>query len=110
MNALVTGGAGFIGSHLVERLVKESPAGVRVRVVDNLSTGKLENLQPFLSQVEFIQGDLTDMAVCERAVRDIEVVFHEAAVPSVPKSVDNPVLSHTSGVHAVDNGKRGGPL
>ena len=100
MNVLVTGGAGFIGSHLVERLVAESGAGISVRVVDNLCTGKLENIRPFLPRIEFIQGDLLDEDVRERAARDVEVIFHLAALPSVPRSVANPVPSHLHGVHA----------
>lgn len=100
MNVLVTGGAGFIGSHLVERLVAESGPAISVRVVDNLLTGRLENLRPFRDRIEFIQGDVADEAVRERAVRDVEVIFHQAAVPSVPRSVKNPVESHLHGVHA----------
>jgi nucleoside-diphosphate-sugar epimerase len=100
MNVLVTGGAGFIGSHLVERLVAERAAGVTVRVVDNLSTGKRENLQPFLDRVDFIQGDLQEEEIREKAVRDVEVVFHLAALPSVPRSVAQPIPSHLNGVHA----------
>jgi UDP-glucose 4-epimerase len=98
VNVLVTGGAGFIGSHLVERLLAEH--GVAVRVIDNLSTGRIENIQPFLPRIEFIQADLLDDDARARAVRDIDVIFHEAAIPSVPRSVDDPVTTHKSGVHA----------
>jgi nucleoside-diphosphate-sugar epimerase len=100
VNVLVTGGAGFIGSHIVERLVAEHSRAGAVRVVDNLSTGKMENLRPFLDRIEFIQGDLAEQETCAQAVRDIEVVFHEAAVPSVPRSVADPVESHRHGAHA----------
>jgi UDP-glucose 4-epimerase len=100
LNALVTGGAGFIGSHLTERLVAEGGAGVCVRVVDNLRTGKRGNLRPVLRRIEFLEGDLLEAEVRERAVRDVEVVFHLAALPSVPKSVRDPVESHYQGAHA----------
>src|SRR5207245_5081753 len=88
---LVTGAGGFIGSHLVERLLA---LGQRVRVVDNLSTGKLENLAPVLSDIEFVRADLRDEEVCRRAVRGTEVVFHVAALPSVPRSLADPWTSH----------------
>jgi UDP-glucose 4-epimerase len=99
LNALVTGGAGFIGSHLTERLVSEGGAGVCVRVVDNLRTGKRENLKSVLGRIEFVEGDLLEAEVRERAVRDVEVVFHLADLPSVPNSVRRPVESHYQGVH-----------
>src|SRR3989442_4575508 len=94
---LVTGGAGFIGSHLVERLLA---MGHRVRVVDNLSTGKVENLRPVLSDVEFLRGDLRDEEVCRRGVRGAEIVFHVAALPSVPRSLEDPWTSHDCNVNA----------
>ena len=94
---LVTGGAGFIGSHLVERLLA---LGHRVRVVDNLSTGKLENLAAVMSDIEFVRADLRDEAVCRRVVRGAEVVFHVAALPSVPRSLADPWTSHDCNVNA----------
>lgn len=97
---LVTGGAGFIGSHLVERLLKE---GNSVRVVDNFVTGKRENLKPFQGQIDLLEGDIADAAVCERACEDIEVVFHEAALPSVPKSVADPRSSHVANIQGTFN-------
>jgi len=90
---LVTGGAGFIGSHLVDRLLA---LGQRVRVVDNLSTGKLENLAAVLDDIEFVRADLRDEAVCRRAVRGADVVFHVAALPSVPRSLADPWTCHDS--------------
>lgn len=95
MDFLVTGGAGFIGSHLVHRLVE---LGHSVRVLDDLSSGKRENLADVLSKTDWIQGDMADPATARRACRGVEVVLHEAAVPSVPKSVDDPVTSHRSNV------------
>ncbi len=100
MEYLVTGGAGFIGSHLVERLVKD---GCRVRVLDNFVTGKHENLAPFADRIELIEGDMADLAVCQRACRGIRVVLHEAALPSVPKSVADPVASHRSNIDGTFN-------
>lgn len=97
MNVLITGGAGFIGSHLVERALAE---GATVRVLDNLSTGRLANLKPFLRPVEFLEADLLDDEARERAVKGIEVVFHEAAIPSVPRSVERPLENHLNGAHA----------
>jgi len=87
MKVLVTGGAGFIGSHLAERLLGE---GHEVRVLDNFSTGRRENLEAVLSQVDLIEGDIRDPGLVRRAMRGVEVVFHQAALRSVPHSVDHP--------------------
>lgn len=95
MDFLVTGGAGFIGSHLVHRLVE---LGHSVRVLDDLSSGKRENLADVLSKTDWIQGDMADPTTARRACRGVDVVLHEAAVPSVPKSVDDPQTSHRSNV------------
>jgi UDP-glucose 4-epimerase len=94
---LVTGGAGFIGSHLTARLVG---LGHFVRVVDNLSTGDQANLAEVENEIEFLRGDLCDLAVCRRAVAGIDVVFHVAALPSVPRSLKDPWASHASNVNA----------
>ena len=94
---LVTGGAGFIGSHLVQRLIA---LGHRVRVVDNLSTGSAENLKEVLDDIEFVRGDLRDEDVCRKAVQGAEVVFHVAALPSVPRSMEDPWTSHDCNVNA----------
>lgn len=88
---LVTGGAGFIGSHLVERLVR---MGRAVRVLDNFLTGKRENLTEWQDQIELIEGDLRDPQTVRRAVEGAGCVFHVGALPSVPRSVADPVLSH----------------
>jgi len=95
-NYLVTGGAGFIGSHLVEELVRR---GERVRVVDSLITGKRQNLA-HVPSVEFIEGDLADLAVAQRAVTGIDYVLHQAAIPSVPRSVEDPITSNRANVDA----------
>lgn len=89
--SLVTGGAGFIGSHLVERLVRD---GHRVRVLDNLSTGRLANLEPIQADCEFIAGDILDRELVAKAVAGCEVVYHQAALASVPRSVADPVATH----------------
>ncbi|MCC7303630.1 MAG: SDR family oxidoreductase [Bacteroidia bacterium] len=93
---LVTGGAGFIGSSIVENLLREG--ALRVVVLDNLSTGFLENVQPFLSnpRFEFIRGDICNMDDCLRAFRGIDYVFHEAALGSVPRSIENPAATHNA--------------
>jgi nucleoside-diphosphate-sugar epimerase len=88
---LVTGGAGFIGSHLVEALLSR---GESVRVVDSFLTGKTENLQPFLKRIELIRGDAADPAVAARAVAGVDYVLHQAALPSVPRSVADPLACH----------------
>lgn len=93
---LVTGGAGFIGSHLAEELIRR---GQRVRVVDSLITGKRQNLA-HLPDVEFLQGDLADPAVARDAVRGVEYVLHQAAIPSVPRSVEDPVTSNRANIDA----------
>jgi nucleoside-diphosphate-sugar epimerase len=84
---LVTGGAGFIGSHLVARLVER---GAAVRVLDNFSSGKRENLAVLEGQVEVIEGDVRDEAAVRRAVAGVDVVYHQAALPSVPRSIADP--------------------
>src|SRR5881296_2743495 len=94
---LVTGGAGFIGSHLAGRLVAQ---GHTVRVVDNLSTGDEANLAGLDGAIEFLRGDLCDPAVCRRAVAGMDVVFHVAALPSVPRSLKDPWASHAANVSA----------
>lgn len=93
---LVTGGAGFIGSHLAEELVRR---GDSVRVVDNLITGKRENLA-HVPDVEFQQGDLADLDVARRAVAGMDYVLHQAAIPSVPRSVQDPVTSNRANIDA----------
>ena len=100
MKILVTGGAGFIGSHLTEALVKQ---GHRVRVLDDFSSGKLENLAAVRGDVELRRGDCADLATTRRAVRGVEAVFHEAAVPSVARSVKDPALAHRTGATATLN-------
>ena len=82
--ALVTGGAGFIGSHLVDALLSE---GTSVTVLDNLSTGKRSNLEHIVDRITFYQGDLRDQKLLAGAVEDCDIIFHQAAVVSVPSTV-----------------------
>ena len=90
---LVTGGAGFIGSHIVEELIRR---GERVRVLDNFSTGRRENLAPVLEHVDLVEGDLRDLATVRRAMEGVDYVLHQAALASVQRSVDDPVAAHTA--------------
>jgi nucleoside-diphosphate-sugar epimerase len=95
MRVLVTGGAGFIGSHLVERLLED---GHEVRVLDNFSTGRRENLLELGSAVELVEGDIQSYERAHTAVRECEIVFHQAALPSVPRSVQDPLTTNASNV------------
>jgi len=93
---LVTGGAGFIGSNICKELISQ---GCFVRVVDNLLTGKKSNLASIIDKVDFIQADMGDAEVAQSAMKDIDVVLHQGALPSVPRSVDEPAATHR---HCVD--------
>jgi nucleoside-diphosphate-sugar epimerase len=92
---LVTGGAGFIGSHLAETLVSR---GEGVVVLDNLSTGKTENMADFREHITFVEGNVTDLETVRRCCEGVEVVFHQAALASVPRSVADPVASNEANV------------
>jgi UDP-glucose 4-epimerase len=90
-NVLVTGGAGFIGSHVVDGLLAR---GARVRVLDDLSTGRRDNLRGVADRIDFVEGSVTDPAAVRRAVAGCDVVMHLAALPSVARSIEEPVASH----------------
>lgn len=90
-NFLVTGGAGFIGSHIVRRLVKD---GHKVRVIDNLSTGKRDNIEDVLDEIDFVEGDICSGTSTHEVVEGIDYVLHQAAVPSVPRSVRDPITTN----------------
>lgn len=94
---LVTGGAGFIGSNICRRLVAE---GCFVRVIDNLLTGKKSNLDGILDKIDFIEADMGDESAARNAMKDIDIVLHQGAVPSVPRSVDDPATTHQHCVNA----------
>ncbi|HKX82708.1 MAG TPA: SDR family oxidoreductase [Pyrinomonadaceae bacterium] len=98
--ALVTGGAGFIGSNLADELLRR---GAKVRIIDNLVTGFHENLDEIKGDFEFIEGDLNDPSTLAAAIEGAEIVFHQAALPSVPRSVDNPSETHDACVNATFN-------
>lgn len=100
MKALVTGGAGFIGSHITEGLVQK---GYVVRVLDDLSSGKKENLSSFIDKIEFIEGSITDKEIVKKAVSGADYVFHEAALVSVVESVSNPEKTHEINVEGTRN-------
>lgn len=93
--ALVTGGAGFIGSHIASALIA---GGARVRILDDLSTGHRENLDEIGGDVDFIEGSVADEALLNKALDGVELVFHEAAIPSVPRSVEAPRQTHIASV------------
>ena len=97
---LVTGGAGFIGANLVEFLVKK---GEKVRVLDNYSTGKKENLKEFFKNIDFIEGDIRDLKVVKKGTKNIDYVLHHAALRSVERSVDNPLASNEVNVNGTLN-------
>ncbi len=88
---LVTGGAGFIGSNIVEELVRR---GERVRVFDDFSTGKRENLAAFVDDIELVEGDLRDPPAVHQAVQGVDYILHQGALPSVQRSIDNPLATH----------------
>lgn len=92
---LITGGAGFIGSHIAERLVKE---GKKVRIFDNFSTGKLENLENCIGKLEIIEGDLRDINQVKSALKGVDYILHQGALPSVPLSIEKPVDSNSCNI------------
>ncbi len=96
MNCLVTGGAGFIGHNLVRTLLNE---GHSVRVLDNYATGKRKNLDPYLNLIDHIEGDLRNFEVVREAAQDIEVIFHQGALGSVPRSIQDPLTSNQVNVN-----------
>ncbi len=95
--ALVTGGAGFIGSHIASALVS---AGARVRIIDDLSTGYRANLEEIGGDIDFVHASLADDNALRAALDSVELVFHEAAIPSVPRSVENPRQTHVASVES----------
>jgi UDP-glucose 4-epimerase len=94
MKVVVTGGAGFIGSNLAEELLKKH----EVTVIDNLSTGRIKNLDQIMDKINFIEGSITDQDLLREAFSDTDTVFHQAAIPSVQRSVDNPIASNEANV------------
>ena len=97
---LVTGGAGFIGSHIAEELMER---GHKVRIVDNFLTGKRENIASFLDKIELIEGDIRDFNLCKRASDGVDFVLHQAALPSVPRSIEDPLMTNEINVKGTLN-------
>jgi len=97
---VVTGGAGFIGSHIAGTVAAN---GAKVRIIDDLSTGHRENIEELSGDIEFIEGSVADLELMNRVLDGAEVVFHEAAIPSVPRSVENPTQSHVASVDGTFN-------
>src|SRR5437588_10278745 len=95
--ALVTGGAGCIGSHIAAALVE---SGARVRIIDDLTTGYLKNVEQISGPIDFVQASIADELALNRALEGVELVFHEAAIPSVPRSVEKPIETHQASVNA----------
>ena len=100
MRTLVTGGAGFIGSHIVTRLLE---LGHDVRVLDNFATGKRSNVVAIGDRIELIEGDIRSYHIVREAVEGVDVIFHEAALPSVPRSINDPITTHEVGVNGTLN-------
>ena len=100
MRALVTGGAGFIGSHIAQQLLRRA---YEVRILDNLTSGRRENLDGFAADVELVEGDIRDLAAVERVAEGCELVFHQAAVVSVPYSVEHPQETHDVNIQGTFN-------
>jgi len=97
---LVTGGAGFIGSNLADELIRQ---GAKVKIIDNLITGFRENLEEIKGDFDFIEGDINDAAIIAKAVEGVEIIFHQAALPSVPRSVADPRETHQACVNGTLN-------
>ena len=106
---LVTGGAGFIGSHLVEELLRR---GQRVRVLDNFSTGKRENIEPLADRIELVEGDIRSYHIVREAVDGVDYVLHQGALPSVPRSINDPITTNevnvTGTLNVLDAAKESG--
>ena len=109
MKYLITGGAGFIGSNIAAHLVEK---GEQVRILDNLSSGRRENVEAILDEIEFIEGDVRDFWTVTEAVEGIDYVLHQAALPSVPRSVKNPLTSNSVNIngtlHVLEAARRAG--
>lgn len=97
---LVSGGAGFIGSHIVEALVNK---GEDIVVLDNLSTGKKKNIEPFLDKIKFIEGDICDFDIVKKSIEGVDYVLHQAAISSVPRSLENPLFTNKVNVEGTLN-------
>lgn len=97
---LVTGGAGFIGSNIVERLLRDDYS---VKVIDNFSTGNKDNLKEFMTKIKFIEGDIRNIETVNNAMKDVDFVLHQAALPSVPRSIKNPLETNEVNINGTLN-------
>lgn len=97
---LITGGAGFIGSHISEELIKRDH---EVRIIDNFLTGKKENIASLLDKIELIEGDIKDLETCQRALEGVDFVLHQAALPSVPRSIKDPLATNENNIRGTLN-------
>ena len=104
MNVLITGGAGFIGSHIADALLQNSGIGF-VRVLDNLSTGFKSNIEHLIANpnFEWMEGDITDPTICKEAMLNIDVVCHQAALGSVPRSIKTPMVTFQNNINGFIN-------
>lgn len=93
---LVTGGAGFIGANIVRQLIDN---GEKVKVLDNFNTGKRENINELMNEIEFMEGDVTNNQTVIEAVKDVDVIFHQGAIPSVPKSIIDPMKTNYANIN-----------
>jgi len=100
MKYLITGGAGFIGSNIAEKLVEK---GEDVRILDNFSTGRRENIAPLLDKIELIEGDIRDLPTVKEAVKGIDYILHQGAIPSVPRSIASPIESNEANANGTLN-------
>ena len=104
MNVLLTGGCGFIGSNLIPAFL-DNESVTKLIVLDNLSTGKLKNITPFLKnrKIEFIEGDICDLALCQKLSRGIDLISHQAALGSVPRSIQDPIMTNNVNINGFLN-------
>ncbi|MGB2728378.1 MAG: SDR family oxidoreductase [Halobacteriota archaeon] len=101
MKTVITGGAGFIGSNLAEELSKETDT--EIIIVDDLSTGRIENLKTFNQNIKFVRGSITDLDLLKMIFEDVDYVFHQAAIPSVPRSIKDPIASNNANINGTLN-------
>jgi nucleoside-diphosphate-sugar epimerase len=100
MGYIITGGAGFIGSHIVEEAIARKE---KVTVIDNLSTGNLEKIKPFMKQIRFVKGDILDLQLLKKEINENDIIFHQAALSSVSRSIQNPIATNRANIEGTLN-------